>query len=196
MSTEQWIALSAACVAVVALTATVLLGVALRRTRADVRALATRPGEDPADIAPDSPASAAPESTVPTAQPPARQELVEVTPTTPLPQHPHGGDEPQIVTREGRVVVVPSTEQVVEATMGKPMIRGAVLGHGIRHALRPESRDRLRGMIRREYRRRRRIRLRAGRRAARAANIPPRDTQSWLGTPVRNRLNVDDDGGS
>ncbi|UPK76971.1 hypothetical protein MU582_10115 [Nocardioidaceae bacterium SCSIO 66511] len=206
MSTEQWIALLAVVVAVLALGATALLAVALRRMRADVRRIA-----DAADASASSGPSTIPvagQSTgapgeVATASTSAAVTVTPIRPSTDLPvatpvplgeQQP--SDEPQIVTRDGRVVVVPSTRQVVEATMGKPMIRGAVLGHGLRYALRPESRDRLRGLIRREYRRRRKIRLRAGRRAARTASIPPRDLQSWLGTPAKSGLNVDHDGGS
>lgn len=208
MSTEQWIALLAVVVAVLALGATALLAVALRRMRADVRRIA-----DAADASAVSGPSAIPVAGQPTGAPDEvpgapSSGAVTVTPirpassidlpvATPVPlgeQQP--SDDPQIVTRDGRVVVVPSTRQVVEATMGKPMIRGAVLGHGLRYALRPESRDRLRGLIRREYRRRRKIRLRAGRRAARTASIPPRDMQSWLGTPAKSGLNVDHDGGS
>lgn len=207
MSAEQWIALSGVCVAVLALAATALLGLALRRTRAEVRAL-SRPG--PAGQAetgsptqgastsaslPSSP-PASTDQDVPVAQDGRAADALEVLHAEPLPYASDEDGEPRVVTRDGRVVVLPSTEQVVEATMGRPMIRGAVLGHGIRYALRPESRDRLRGMIRREYRRRRRIRLRAGRRAAKAAHIPASPAQSWLGTAAGNRLNVEDDGGS
>ena len=74
-------------------------------------------------------------------------------------------------TPEGRSVVVPTTAQVLDATLGRPMVRAAVFGHGIRRALRPEHRDRIAAMMRREFSRRRKLRLRAGRRAARLAVV-------------------------
>ena len=206
MSSEQWIALFAVVVAALALVATTVLAVALRRVRADVRVLVDAPRSDDAartaNTAHTEPTEHTehPEPTVEANRSatgrPVRPDAMQVVATTPLPETSTTADAGEIVTRDGRVVVVPSTQQVVDATLGKPMIRGAVLGHGIRYALRPESRDRLRGMVRREYRRRRRIRLRAGRRAARAADIPPRDGQSWLSTGATRRLNVEDDGGS
>ncbi len=78
-------------------------------------------------------------------------------------------------TPDGRSVVVPTTSQVVDATLGRPLVRAAVLGHGIRRALRAEHRDRMRSMMRREFNRRRKLRRRAGRRAARLAIV--RDDQ-------------------
>lgn len=91
--------------------------------------------------------------------------------------------ERAVVTQEGTVIVLPSEQQVVAATMGRPLVRGAVLSHGLMHALRPESRDRIRGIVRREFRRRRKIRRRAARQAARAASMSPEVT-SWPGTPT------------
>lgn len=90
--------------------------------------------------------------------------------------------EPRVL--EGRVVVPPTQDQVVEATLSRPQVRLAVVLEGVVHALRPESRDRIGAMMRREYRNRRRERLRAGRRASRAAHAssaptPPAD--QWLG---------------
>lgn len=203
MSSEQWIALLAVVVAAVALGATTVLALALRRIRADVRGLAdashgneqdrtARAGRDAETDRSSYTPGVAPTAT--DGHAPSRE--LDVVATTPLPGARPDADGDQIVTREGRVVVVPSTRQVVDATLGKPMIRGAVLSHGLRYALRPESRDRLRGMVRRELRRRRRIRLRAGRRAARTADIPPRDAQAWLSKSATRRLNVEDDGGS
>lgn len=78
-------------------------------------------------------------------------------------------------TPDGRSVVVPTTARVIDATLGRPLVRAAVLGHGIRQALRAEHRDRIRAMMRREFSRRRKLRLRAGRRAARLAVV--RDDQ-------------------
>lgn len=74
-------------------------------------------------------------------------------------------------TPEGRSVVVPTTAQVVDATLGRPMVRAGVLVHGLRRALRPEHRDRIRSLMRREFGRRRKLRQRAGRRAARLAVV-------------------------
>ncbi|KQY59159.1 hypothetical protein ASD11_06100 [Aeromicrobium sp. Root495] len=83
---------------------------------------------------------------------------------------------------EGRVVVVPTAEQVAVAALTRPSVRLATLGRGLAHALRPESRDRIVALMRREYRQRRRERLRAGRQAARAKHRAPTDpNQHWLG---------------
>jgi hypothetical protein len=90
--------------------------------------------------------------------------------------------QPRVV--EGRVVVPPTQDQVVAATLGRPQVRLAVVAEGLAHALRPESRDRIGALMRREYRGRRRERLRAGRRAARAAHASPTPTapaDRWLG---------------
>jgi hypothetical protein len=76
-----------------------------------------------------------------------------------------------IVTADGRTIVVPTTAQVVDATMGRPLVRASLLAHGLRRALRPESRDRIRAMMRREFQRRRKMRQRAARRAARMAPV-------------------------
>ncbi|MGH1562883.1 hypothetical protein [Mumia sp. DW29H23] len=86
-----------------------------------------------------------------------------------------------VVTQEGTVIVLPSEEQVVAATMGRPLVRGAVLSHGLMYALRPESRDRIRGIVRREFRRRRKIRRRAARTAARSAPVSHDAATSWIG---------------
>lgn len=77
----------------------------------------------------------------------------------------------------GRVVVHPSNRDVVDATMGRPMVRISVLAYGVRYALRPQSRDRILALMRREYRQRRRVRLRAGRRAVRGPQ--PELSSSW-----------------
>jgi hypothetical protein len=76
-----------------------------------------------------------------------------------------------IVTAEGRTIVVPTTAQVVDATMGRPLVRASALAHGLRRALRPQSRDRIRALMRREFQRRRKMRQRAARRAARMAPV-------------------------
>lgn len=85
--------------------------------------------------------------------------------------------EPRVV--EGRLIVPPSQEQVVNTALGRPGVRLAVFAHGLAHALRAESRDRITAMMRREYRRRRRERLQAGRRAVRAGRPTPPSDQ-WL----------------
>lgn len=85
---------------------------------------------------------------------------------------------------EGRVVVPPTGQQVVNAAMSRPHVRLAVLAHGLTYALRPESRDRITALMRREFRRRRRERLAAGRRAVRAAHPTTPDAwteESWIG---------------
>lgn len=97
---------------------------------------------------------------------------------------------------EGRVIVAPSTQQVVEATLGRPLVRISVLSHGLAHALRPESRDRIMALMRREFQGRRRARKRAARQAARREHpVPERAidrrvvaTEAWLGElpPLRD----------
>jgi len=90
---------------------------------------------------------------------------------------------------EGRVIVTPTSRQIVDATMGRPMVRVSVLSHGLAHALRPESRDRIIALMRREFRSRRRQRKRAARQAARLEHPSPQraidrstvTTEAWLG---------------
>ena len=76
-----------------------------------------------------------------------------------------------IVTADGRTIVVPTTAQVVDATMGRPLVRASALAYGLRQALRAENRDRIRSLMRREFQRRRKMRQRAARRAARMAPV-------------------------
>lgn len=87
--------------------------------------------------------------------------------------------EPRVV--EGRLVVPPTQEQVVQAVLGRPGVRLSIVAHGVAHALRAESRDRISALMRREYRRRRRERLQAGRRAVRASR-PTAPSDQWLGS--------------
>ena len=77
----------------------------------------------------------------------------------------------------GAGIAVPTTAQVVDATLGRPLVRAVTLGHGLRRALRPESRDRISALVRREFRRRRKVRLAAGRRAARLAVVNAGDRE-------------------
>ncbi len=81
----------------------------------------------------------------------------------------------------GRVVVRPTSQQVVGAALSRPQVRLAILLHGLTHALRAESRDRITALMRREYRRRRSERLAAGRRAIRAN--PPSSADAWMSEP-------------
>ncbi|MET0447674.1 MAG: hypothetical protein ABW004_04685 [Aeromicrobium sp.] len=87
--------------------------------------------------------------------------------------------EPHVV--DGRLIVPPSQQQVVQTALGRPGVRLSVFVHGAAYALRAESRDRITSMMRREYRRRRRERLQAGRRAVRSAQ-PPAPSDQWLGS--------------
>lgn len=91
---------------------------------------------------------------------------------------------------EGKVLLTPTTKQIVDVTMSRPLVRVSVLSYGLAHALRPESRDRIVALMRREFRSRRRQRRLAAKRAARLV-APPRPataqraremtTESWLG---------------
>lgn len=84
---------------------------------------------------------------------------------------------------EGRVIVQPTQDQVVAASMTRPAVRLNILAAGLAHALRPESRDRIVGLMRREYRARKRARQRAARAAARATNDPPpAGGRGWVGS--------------
>lgn len=84
---------------------------------------------------------------------------------------------------EGRVIVQPTQDQVVAASMTRPAVRLNIVAAGLAHALRPESRDRIAGLMRREYRARKRARQRAARAAARATNDPPPASgRGWVGS--------------
>lgn len=84
---------------------------------------------------------------------------------------------------EGRVVVQPTHDQVVAASMTRPAVRLNIVAAGLVHALRPESRDRIMGLMRREFRARKRARQRAARAAARATNDPPPSSgRGWVGS--------------
>lgn len=163
MDSQAWVGIAAAAAAVVALTALVALSLTLRRTRADVRELQAARARPSADR--------------------GTRPSVPVVASVSLPEPVHDDhDNAVVITRDGRTIVLPSSEQVVHATMGRPLVRGAALSYGLAHALRPESRDRIRGMVRREFRRRRKMRLQAGRRAARGAPVDVPTAQAWLGT--------------
>ena len=152
MSAELWILVATAVLAVVAISAAVIAVRAARRV--------TPPAQAPANNV-------------------AAQPSTEVAVLEPMPQVDHVALEPRVV--EGRLVVPPSQQQVVNTALGRPGVRLSVFAHGLAHALRAESRDRITAMMRREYRRRRRERLQAGRRAVRAGRPTPPSDQ-WLGS--------------
>ena len=84
---------------------------------------------------------------------------------------------------EGRVIVQPTQDQMVAATMTRPSVRLSIFAAGLAHALRPESRDRITALMRREYRARKRARQRAAKVAARATNDPPPSGgRGWVGS--------------
>lgn len=151
MSAELWILVATAVLAVVAITAAIIAVRAARRVAQPLQAPA-----DPVETRRST------ELAVLEAVPQVDAEL-----------------EPRLV--EGRLVVPPSQQQVVNTALGRPGVRLSVLAHGLAHALRAESRDRITAMMRREYRRRRRERLQAGRRAIRAGRPTP-PSEEWLGS--------------
>ena len=152
MSAELWILVATAVLAVVAITAALIAVRAARRVSHTPQA--------PADTV--------------TARP-----STELAVLDPAPQVDHPDLAPRLV--EGRLVVPPSQQQVVNTALGRPGVRLSIFAHGLAHALRAESRDRISAMMRREYRRRRRERLQAGRRAVRAGRPTPPSDQ-WLGS--------------
>jgi len=152
MSVEVWILVATAVLAVVAIGAAV---VAVRAVRQIARSSRTPQVEPP---------------TVPS---------TDVVIHAPRHDEPSAVLEPRVV--EGRLVVPPTHQQVVQTALGRPGVRLSILAHGAAHALRAESRDRITALMRREYRRRRRERLQAGRRAVRAARPTPPSDQ-WLGS--------------
>lgn len=135
------------------------------------------------------------------AEPEAAPTIAEPTPSTELalPMMPPEA-RPLARVVEGRVIVTPTTRQIVEATMSRPLVRVSVVSHGLAHALRPESRDRIIALMRREFRARRRQRKRAARQAARLEHpirSDPTDpaaitTQAWLGELPPRRQGVID----
>lgn len=100
-----------------------------------------------------------------------------------------GPPEQVVAIVEGRVIVAPNSRQIVDATMNRPLVRASVLSHGLAHALRPESRDKIMALMRREFRSRRRQRKRAARQAARiehptssrSIDQSSAVTEAWLG---------------
>ncbi|EFQ83876.1 hypothetical protein HMPREF0063_10592 [Aeromicrobium marinum DSM 15272] len=152
MSVELILLLTTAVLAVVAVTAAVVAVRAARRVRVP------------------APVAAAPDRPERVDLPGSAVDLV-ARPVSPSPA--------RVV--EGRIVVSPTSEQVVATALSRPATRLSVWAHGVSHALRPESRDRISGLMRREYRRRRRLRARAARQAARQAVLDTPPPISWLG---------------
>jgi hypothetical protein len=160
MSTELWILVATSVVTVVAIGAALVAVRAVRRLDAATRAPALVREAEP-----------------PVAEPDARP----VTDLVVL--DAHESLEPRTV--EGRLVVPPTQQQVVQTALGRPGVRLSIFVHGAAHALRAESRDRIAAVMRREFRRRRRERLQAGRRAVRATRpAPPRPSapDEWVGS--------------
>jgi hypothetical protein len=155
MSAELWILVATAVLAVVAIGAAIIAVRAARRI-----AHPPQTSADPAATAATRPST----------------ELAVLEPADPV---DHTALEPRVV--EGRLVVPPTQQQVVNTALGRPGVRLSILAHGLAHALRAESRDRITAMMRREYRRRRRERLQAGRRAVRAGRPTP-PSEEWLGS--------------
>jgi hypothetical protein len=175
MDAQEGIVVAAGIVSVAALCAVVFLATALRRTQGSVRDL--REAVDARNVAPDPDTDGG--GGRPAQSPGTHRETVSVVTSLSAPGAGIAAgddrDEMVVLTRDGRAIVLPSTERVVGAALGRPLVRGATFTHGVAHALRPESRDRVRGLVRREFRHRRKQRLRAGRRAARAARLDTRD---------------------
>jgi hypothetical protein len=152
MSAELWILVATAVLAVVAISAAIIAVRAARRV--------ALPPQPPVETVATRPST----------------ELAVLERADPV---DHAELAPRLV--EGRLVVPPSQQQVVNTALGRPGVRLSIFAHGLAHALRAESRDRITAMMRREYRRRRRERLQAGRRAVRAGRPTPPSDQ-WLGS--------------
>lgn len=146
MSAQGWILVATAVLAVVAIGAAVVAVLAVRRL-----ARAQQAAQAP-------PAETTHRSDVAVREPDVHRPVVRIVPPE---------LEPRVV--DGRLVVPPTQQQVVQAALGRPGVRLSILVHGVAHAMRAESRDRISALMRREYRRRRRERQRAARRAARLA---------------------------
>ncbi|MFT4188202.1 MAG: hypothetical protein QM621_06430 [Aeromicrobium sp.] len=81
---------------------------------------------------------------------------------------------------DGKVIVVPTQQQLIATALSRPTVRFSVFVTGVAHALRPESRDRVMALMRREFARRRKERRRAARQAARTVPIAPARSTSWV----------------
>lgn len=74
-----------------------------------------------------------------------------------------------VITFDQQEPIQVSTQRVVSATLGEPLIKAAAFGHGVRRALREDRRAHLAYQVRREYRRRRKATRAAARRSMRQA---------------------------
>ena len=176
MPTDVLILGATALLAVVALVAAV---VTVRAARVVTRAATERPVSSPGLV-----------SAAPAQDAAAAEQVGDVLLPVPYeaPIGPLAPSQARVV--EGRVVVVPTEQQVVATALNRPATRLTVVVHGIAHALRPESRDRIAALMRRELNRRRRERSRAARRAAHThvptagPNIGPNTAPatSWVAT--------------
>jgi len=146
MSPQVAILLATAVLAVVAVSAALVAVRALR----EVKAIREAPASAEIDVLPVDPG-------VSRAEPQSQRE-----------PEPEPAPEAEVVrVVEGRVIVQPSQDQIVAATMTRLSVRLGILASGVAHALRPESRDRITALMRREYRSRKRSRQRAARAAGR-----------------------------
>jgi hypothetical protein len=160
---------SAVAISAIALSVALVLAVMLRRARRDLRELRTAVEGLAQQTAARSEPVVYPEP-LHNGGPGVRRAATGAAPATvSLPVPTSRADA--IVTADGRTIVVPTTAQVVDATMGRPLVRASALAHGLRRALRTENRDRIRSLMRREFQRRRKMRQRAARRAARMAPV-------------------------
>lgn len=148
MSVEQILLVITAVVALIALT----VAVAALRRLSTISKQADPPASAPA---------------------PASSNAIDLPPPLPpvgQPEYdplPARRDAPEVEVLDGAIVVRPSNRQVVEATMGRPLVRLNIVLFGLTHALRADSRDRLRSLMRREFRARKSLRRKQARRAAR-----------------------------
>ena len=126
----------------------------------------------------------------PVPETPRATELDQIVPADRRPTTPTERPETAVARIvEGRVIVPPTSRQIVDVTMSRPLVRVSVLSHGLAHALRPESRDRIIALMRREFQSRRRQRKRAARQASRLEPPSPHraidrataTTEAWLG---------------
>ncbi|MET0467640.1 MAG: hypothetical protein ABWZ87_02785 [Aeromicrobium sp.] len=178
MSVQLAMLVATAVLAVVAVIAAAVALVAVRRLRALHSAAPPAPAAPPATfVTPVGPEAGLEPNSV------THVERGELEPRDEL--DPRGEPTAEVVrVVEGRVIVQPTHDQIVAATMTRPAVRLSILAGGIAHALRPESRDRILALMRREYRARKRARQRAARAAARATNDPPPPSggRGWVGS--------------
>lgn len=172
MSSEQILWVVTAAIAVVALAVAL---VAVLKLRSLTRESSESPGET-SEMECRDVRNGVPSGPVSRAQTPG----TDLSPRQNGPLTSDGEPEARVRVVEGRVIVPPTSRQVVEATMGRPLVKASMLAHGLAHALRPESRDRIRALMRREFNSRRSQRQRMARQAARAETTSPLATPRHL----------------